>query len=429
MELSDIQEKILIDLNLLKDKNLKVRKEVFRIPDVYKNQEIDGKTEEIKIADGYKVTKIYVEYSLKGEWFTFLIETLENLESLRKIIDSKDTYLSNYLARYNDKYIDVLVFKINTDKIFQNDFKIETSYNNYKLEIEVSREAQENLLTDFIEIYNGSQELKLTSAIVRIKGLTEEYIKTYEKKIETLLNSIFFDIKCVRGEYLEVYNYSLLNKRLGLTGYYPKGKYSNNYKFKVKELIPELVDYFKVAERINYLPFKFLCYYHILEYFLDKSAQLTIKRKISNLLYKPDFEINSDYYINEISETFKYEGDRLKSDKIKIERVLQEFIDSKELFKFIENLEFNEHFFQNQSLNFSEVITLESIKNDTNAKFYKSLTNRIYSIRCSIVHSNPDFGKKDAVPFISSHKNLLILEKEIYLLEEIAKNLIINSRV
>ncbi|MCG8184440.1 hypothetical protein [Tenacibaculum piscium] len=341
--------------------------------------------------------------------------------------------MTNFLGKYNNECLDILIFKINTDKILQNNyinnFEIETFYKGNQLKIELSQGIDNNLLSDFIKIYNGSQSLNNEPAILRIKGLKPDFIKENQNGLETLMNSIFFDIKCIKGEYFEVYKYHLLTKRIGDVNCFSKKKLSNNHKLVVKKLIPELVDYLKVAERINYLPFKFLCYYHILEYFLDKSAHLAIKSRITNLLYKSDFELNSDKYIDDILQSFKDEGNKLKSDKLKIQRVLQEFIVKTELLDFVNQLDFKEHFFEDQKLELNEsIIELENINVEQDFKFYKLLSDRIYSLRCSIVHSNPDFGKKDAIPFVSSNENLLILEKEIFLFEEIAKNLILKSR-
>ena len=60
-------------------------------------------------------------------------------------------------------------------------------------------------------------------------------------------------------------------------------------------------------------------------------------------------------------------------------------------------------------------------------QFYDNLTSRIYTLRCSIVHSNPDFDAEKAIPFVAINENLAIVRREIVLIEEIAKMIILNS--
>jgi hypothetical protein len=52
---------------------------------------------------------------------------------------------------------------------------------------------------------------------------------------------------------------------------------------------------------------------------------------------------------------------------------------------------------------------------------------RIYKLRCSIVHSNPDFDEKKAIPFVPSATNLQKLAHEITLIEEVAKMIITGT--
>ncbi len=433
MTRKEIEKEILTELKLLNKNQKFTIHECFKgYPANFTTKEVDGVAITTKTTKAYARTEYCIDFHLNKKEISLVIVDQKDLQYFKNFIGNSASFLKNYLGSYNEEYIDLLVYKINTERLFSsarvNEIIIETFFKGQKLSIELSQHINDNLLTDFIKIYNGPQQLDNRCLILRIRGFSFESSSIQESDLKTLLNSIFFDIKCLRNEYFEVYNYNQLARRFRLKTPLNSGNSKDKHKLVVKNLIPELIDYLKVADRIDYLPFKFLCYYHILEYFLDKSAHLTIKRKLDAVLYQPDFDLNSDFYIGEILQTFKEEGDRLNSDKIKIQRVLQEFLERGKFLSFIDDLEFKDHFFSNQVLEFQTNVDLNSLKRDTDVQLFKSLTERIYSIRCSIVHSNPDFGVKKGVPFVSSDRNLSILEKEVFLLEEIAKTLILKSK-
>src|SRR5699024_9124286 len=106
-----------------------------------------------------------------------------------------------------------------------------------------------------------------------------------------------------------------------------------------KKYIPELIQYFHLAEKVDYLPFKFICYYHIIEYFSDKSAYHLVSNEVKKLLLKPDFHINTDSYVNQAINLFKKENDKYTGDKVKIERVIKQFIDREDLKESLTQLE------------------------------------------------------------------------------------------
>ena len=434
IKLTKIEKDILKELKLL-NKELKfIIHECYKgYPAEYTTKLINGIVETKEVKASYARMEYCIEIKFNEEEIRLVIISPDDLQSFKNLLSNKNNFFKNCLGSYNAEYVDLLVYKINAEKLFfgnhVNKLELELFFKGKKLSIVLSQYLNDNLLTDFIKLYNGPKNLNANKTILRIKGLNLNTFNIKEEDLKSLFNSVFFDIKCLRNEYFEVYDYHFLSENYKIRKSIYKQEASDKHKLVFKKLIPELIEYFKVADQINYLPFKFLCYYHILEYFLDKSAHLAIKRKLDSVLYQSDFDANSDKYIDEILQTFKDEGDRLKSDKIKIQRVLQEFLNKEKILDFIDKLDLKDHFSKDQIFEFQTKVTLDQIKTDNNFQLFKSLADRIYSIRCSIVHSNPDFGVKKGVPFVSSKANLSILEKEIYLLEEIGKALIIGSKM
>ncbi len=149
---------------------------------------------------------------------------------------------------------------------------------------------------------------------------------------------------------------------------------------------------------------------------------------IKKLILKPDFHTKTNHYVGQAINFFKKENDRYTSDKIKIERVLAQFINREELKTYLETIELKEHFEKDVELNCSKPLKLSKIDFGNDANFLQNLTRRIYSIRCSIVHSNPDFDDTKAIPFTPTPVNLDILRIEMELIYEIARTIIVESK-
>lgn len=196
-----------------------------------------------------------------------------------------------------------------------------------------------------------------------------------------------------------------------------------------KEYIPEVLEYFRTAERVDNLPFKYLCYYNILEYFLDKSAYYVVAENIKGILLRPDFHLRVDHYVGKAVNIFKRESEKHISDKVKLSRVLTQYLDLDEFIEFLKDLNLYDYFEKPAILYCNKELTLTKIDFNNTNQIINSLTNRIYTVRCSIVHSNPDFDENKAVPFVSTPHNLLVLRSEIRMIQEIAKNIILKSTI
>lgn len=79
-------------------------------------------------------------------------------------------------------------------------------------------------------------------------------------------------------------------------------------------------------------------------------------------------------------------------------------------------------------LNVQKPLKLPKVDFNSDSNFFGNLTKRIYSVRCSIVHSNPDFDETKAIPFVPTTKNMEILRMEIELVLQISRTIIIGSK-
>lgn len=281
--------------------------------------------------------------------------------------------------------------------------------------------GQDELLIQFIREGIGSF---LASICLDITGYTYSSDEKLSTDIQNITDSLAFDMDYNFGHLIELAKTSRVPvgaRKKRVTGF-PDTTIQTTY----KPLVPELLQYYVTGDRAAYPPFAFLSYYHILEYFLDKSAYQVATQKIKSLMLRPDFHLKPDYYTTEAIKVLKQETEKNMNDKIKIQRTLRQFVDEAEFFEFLGESGLQKHF--SAELKFDDMkLILPAVDTSSDSKFYDTLTRRIYALRCSIVHSNPDYDETKAVPFVHSAKNVNSLRTETLLLHYIAKLIILKS--
>ena len=261
--------------------------------------------------------------------------------------------------------------------------------------------------------------------IATVNGLIDS--PRIEVEAKHILRSVLFDIEFTYSLALETASLENLKRRQVLTRK-PKRKLpSEEIQLVVKPYVPELIEYYHTAERVDYVPFKFICYFHIVEYFMDKSAHRVISKKIKQIMMRPDFHVSHSEHLNEAIKIFRTETEKNMTDKIKINRVLSEYVQRDELKQFVEKSSMASQFTKEHTLDGARPLRIHPISFESHSSFIDSLSKRIYSIRCSIVHSNPDFDESKDVPFHPSPKNIDFLRGEVELMREISNKIILNS--
>lgn len=198
-----------------------------------------------------------------------------------------------------------------------------------------------------------------------------------------------------------------------------------------------LMQYLLVAETTNSPTFRYLSFYHTLEYFFERVVVQRVADEIRRIVLKPDFLSRRELYTSQIvriaQETPKVHG-RLSPEALKLMLVLRNLLSG----EFLKQLPADLKDYLSQPVDFGEGHSLEPVifqaSNEQKSMkdkgkdlrrvydrrvLYSTLTQRIYELRCSIVHSNPDFSKRQK-PLELSPSNLEKVEREAELLRMIA---------
>lgn len=358
-----------------------------------------------------------------------------DLQRLDSIIGTKPELLKEILgAKINGRY-EVVLRRIAQSgmptgsgvyALRDKPLRISTQYRGKSVNIQIVSQGESNTDMEFIaERMVGNLYAFRGQIVAVVEGLIDS--QKSESELRTILRSVLFDVGVTYSLNLEAARLDVM-KPSG-KGFRPKRVELPQEEFNlvVKPYIPELVEYYHTAIRVDYAPFKFVCYFHILEYFMDKSAHRSISRRIKQIMMRPDFHAKHSDHINEAIKAFRTETERNLTDKVKINRVISEYVRRDETRAFIQNEGLLDHFEKDNILSGPRPIKISPISFESDSSFYESLAKRVYTFRCSIVHSNPEFDESKAVPFHPNAANIDFLRVENRLMREIAGKVIVNS--
>jgi hypothetical protein len=358
------------------------------------------------------------------------IASESKLERLNKFLDHNSIILDEYLGvKHNEKY--EIVLSPISNRYFGNpskklQFEILLNYFKNELKITIESNADDTPSADLSNLLNALR-VNRRNWILTIENFRRTSHEGLNSDLRNILNSVLFDFEYSFNMAFEPVELNNLNKRILRLKRPSLEIPSHPINFTYTKYIPELIQYYHLSEKVDYIPFKFLCYFHIVEYFSDKSAYVAVAEQVKHLLLKPDFHLKTDNYIDQAINIFKKENEKHLTDKIKLTRVLQQFVNMNEFKEYLETINLFSHFNSEQTFQCSKPLKINSLDFTNESVFFQSLANRIYTIRCSIVHSNPDFDETKAVPFVHTSENVIQLNLEMALVYEVSRNIIVKS--
>lgn len=378
-------------------------------------------------------TTYYVLKKIPGFDDLSLRVRMQELARVDEIITSKPELFKEVLGAKFDGTIEVVLNRIIGPSLFLpspmrasgEPIRVSTFYRGKPVSIHIYAQSAVDADIAFLSSRLVGRVGQHRAFIAVISGLQKT--GKMEQDAMTVLRSVLFDIEFTYGLALEAANLDRMKRRTINSRRRTNPLPSDEIQLVVKPYTPELIEYYHTAARVDYVPFKFICYFHIVEYFMDKSAHRVVSRRLRQIMMRPDFHVNHQEHLNEAIKVFKSETEKNLTDKIKINRVLGEYVRRDEIKGFLDGLGHLEHFSKDHTLNGPRPLKVSGLSFESDQSFIESLGRRVYSLRCSVVHSNPDFDESKAVPFHASQQNLDFLRTENDLMREIAHKVIVNS--
>ncbi|MGE8400392.1 MAG: hypothetical protein ACN6PP_02315 [Delftia tsuruhatensis] len=392
----------------------------------------------VEVDDGTFTEQELVTYNITDipglEKLTLNLSTAEEFTKLDNLIAASPILFADYLGGRFGETVEIFLTKVSRGSMrfrggISGAIAVEFAYEGAPISISISQGRTKRTQIGFIasNLVGVRVPQGQFSVIASINGLATASAQKLESDVSKILRSVLFDFEYTYGHAFETTNLENLKNAQAPTRRRGAPLPTEPIQLLYKAYVPELIEYFHVAERVDHLPFKYVCYFHVLEYFMDKSAYSVVSRKVKQILLSPDFHLRSAEYISNAVNIIKLETERNTTDKIKIGRVIGEFTQLEAIQKHLRNIGALDHFGKDHTIACAKPLKLSAIKFDSEQSFVESTSKRVYAMRCSIVHSNPDFDESKAVPFIASPKNIEFLRTEIELIKELSRTIICSS--
>lgn len=168
--------------------------------------------------------------------------------------------------------------------------------------------------------------------------------------------------------------------------------------------------------------FQFLSYYQTIEFYYPIYSNLEAKQKLQNLIKDPRFNPNKDADITKILNSIKlFAGGKGFGNEVEqLKATIKYCITEEDLREFFELNKERLNFYQE---NKGKGLSSCKISLDKKSDIIKDITDRIYDIRCQIVHTKSD-GYKVMNPYSPEVKKMIY---DLELVEFIARKVLISS--
>ncbi|WP_157377245.1 hypothetical protein [Burkholderia ubonensis] len=220
----------------------------------------------------------------------FILETEEDFDKLDSIIQLEPTLFSDLMGGRFGEQMEVVLIKISKGGIWlpARTVEINLAYRGTEVSVVIGHRQHPTNMS-FLARKNREQRLLGRPYVATISGLGSLGSEDAALASENILRSVLFDFEYTYGIAFEAASFeklrTLKNKTMTVRPRLP----SEPIRMMQKEYIPELIEYFHTAEKVDHLPFKYICHFHVLEYFMDKSAYSVVAKKNQTAIAQPRF--------------------------------------------------------------------------------------------------------------------------------------------
>jgi hypothetical protein len=168
---------------------------------------------------------------------------------------------------------------------------------------------------------------------------------------------------------------------------------------------------------------QFLAFYQVLEYYFPTYSQAEAKRRICNILKNPLFRPDRDSDIGRLLSTIASRGSGTGDERSQLRATLNECINPEQLRIFLTQDQVMSEFFQKKKGLGAHKLPIANLTADLR----NDVAERIYDIRCKIVHTKGDGAQSGTELLLPFSKEAAELYYDIDLLRFLAREVLITA--
>jgi hypothetical protein len=199
----------------------------------------------------------------------------------------------------------------------------------------------------------------------------------------------------------------------------------NELQFPTQEYDNAPMSLFFYARSAHGMPLlQFLAYYQVIEFYFPIYYKAEAKRKIRRILKDPSFRADRDTDIGRVLSSLTSGRGTSGDERSMIRATIQECVDPHELRGFLTETEERAEFFSSKT----KGITSTKIPiADASADLRNHVADRIYEIRCKIVHTKAEAQEREEGRLLPFSKEADLLYDDIALARYLAQRVLITA--
>lgn len=255
---------------------------------------------------------------------------------------------------------------------------------------------------------------------IQISGVA---VATHDEAVDTLerlTNSLFFQVDLACGIAVSLRRDPLLKRRLSARR---RETTAPQIEFPRTEYDSAPITLYWYGRLSSGMPLlQFLAFYQCVEFYFPTYFQAEQKRRIRNILKSPTFRPDREGDIGRVLAAMNSTGRKGTPDeKSMLRATIHECLDARTLRAFLQQTEQRSEFFSTRA---KGLTTVKLPIGNADADLRDPVADRIYDIRCKIVHTKT--GAADDVELLLPFsKEAQLLDEDIALMEFIAQNVLI----
>lgn len=275
--------------------------------------------------------------------------------------------------------------------------------------------------TQALQCLTGGSSLGRARYSIRIEGVEVSRHDHAVEILERLANSLFFQIDLLRGMSLA------LVRRRALR--FPTSRRAPGppkpLEFPKNEYDRDPISLYWYARGATGMPLlQFLAYYQTIEYYFPSYSQAEARRKIRNILKNPAFRADRDTDLGRILLAAGASGSGFGDERSQLRATLNESLEPGALHEFLTDSEEKVKFFSTKT----EGLTDKKLQiRDANVDLRNDVADRIYDIRCKIVHTKSGGREGDVELLLPFSKEADLLYADIHLIQFVAREVLVSA--
>jgi hypothetical protein len=255
---------------------------------------------------------------------------------------------------------------------------------------------------------------------LRIEGLSVSRQDQAIETLERIANSFFFQLDLLRNIPL-----TLRRRRTLRTVYGKEPRASQELEFPKSDYDRDPISLYWYGRGARGMPLlQFLAYYQTIEYYFPAYSQAEARRKIRNILKNPAFRPERDTDVAKILVAAQANGLGYGDERSQLRATLNECIEPGALRVFLTESEERAKYFSSKT----DKLTDQKIQvRNPDADLRNDVADRIYDIRCKIVHTKSGGREGEVELLLPFSKEAELLYADIELIQFVAREILISA--